>query len=195
MTLTSAGARPSCTACAPRVSGGFRPSSKREVDPAAAVGGDRLDHRFRLCRRETVVAKQFHHLGPLPLRRLLGLAQLALRRVVVSIGARSEIAAEPHGDRPGGDFCQTGDHDHAGRGYRARQPRGQCERHGQPVRPADHDVAHRLVPPTITSGGLTLNAVIPQGGGNVPIAGGQALIAYEVVDADPLQVDDVVIPL
>lgn len=51
------------------------------------------------------------------------------------------------------------------------------------------------VPPTITSGGLTLNAVIPPGGGDVPIAGGQALIAYEVVDADPLQIDDVVIPL
>jgi hypothetical protein len=51
------------------------------------------------------------------------------------------------------------------------------------------------VPPTITNGTLTVVAVSPAGGGQVPIVGGMASIAYEVAAANPLGVEAIIVPV
>jgi len=63
---------------------------------------------------------------------------------MVAVGARGQIAAQPHRDRPGCDFRQPGnDHQFAGCGHRPCESRRQGERHGEPIRHADHDIANR----------------------------------------------------
>jgi hypothetical protein len=55
--------------------------------------------------------------------------------------------------------------------------------------------AQLSVPATITSGGLTITAIAPAGGGLVPVIAGTATIVYEVTAADPNQNDVVTIPI
>jgi len=55
--------------------------------------------------------------------------------------------------------------------------------------------AQLSVPSSISEAGLTIIAVQPPGGGNVPIVGGAATIVYEVTAASPLAAQGITIPI
>jgi len=115
-----------------------------ELGPARAVGGDRRDHVVERDAGEAIAGEDLPHLVDLDVALGVDLVLLAglLRGEMLDVGARSEEAAETHGDGARRDFREPGRDDDGGARYRGREPRGERERHREAVRHADHHVAH-----------------------------------------------------
>jgi hypothetical protein len=114
-----------------------------EVHPFLLVGAQGVHGGGDDFLGQAVFAENQGDLGGLLLGHFARLALLAgqLRSVVLGVGARRQVAAQAHGNGPGGDFREPGGEDQAGVGHRARQPGGQGERHRQAVGHTDDDVA------------------------------------------------------
>ena len=84
---------------------------------------------------------------------------------MLGVALGRQVAAQSHGDRTGGDLREPGRDDHGrGRGRDPGQPGRECERNGQPVGHADHDVADELAGGEVAFdvGGLVHRLVVPE---------------------------------
>ena len=114
-----------------------------EVDPGLRIALQRSQHRRGLVALDAVGVEDLVDLLffiPAALHDFAFFAQ-PLAAVVLGIAARREIAAQPHGDGPGGDLGQPRKHDDVQGIDRAGETGGEREGHGEAVRHADDDVA------------------------------------------------------
>ena len=122
-----------------------------EIDPRFGPPLERGDQGRDLVLRHPVSLEDLLDLGGLDLGDGADLVHLArtLAPVVIGVAARSEVAAEPHRDRAGGDLGDAGGEDEARPRDRAGEPRREREGHRQPVGHPDHDVANERASPKV----------------------------------------------
>ena len=100
------------------------------------------DDRRALVGREPERAEDVGHLGRLGagLGARLGQLARALDGVVLGVAPGRQVPAQAHRDPSGRDLGEARDHDEPGAADGTREPRGQRERHREPVRHPDHHV-------------------------------------------------------